>query len=169
MNLLFRRNQTNGYLLSVTFRLWGKIELDAEEQKLVRRYELYKAMVIEGEDPDDTSGAWLYGFVAAAIVFGILYFSIGPNIGTFFGVIIGTLVGYWKFHKDRETIFVRDLMHGRYFSCTSINDLARKEKHLRGVCNMLKQTLESCKHWDGTESLSIKALPIKDAKDMITL
>ena len=34
MELLFKREQTAGQLKRVNFKLWGKIELDSDEQRL---------------------------------------------------------------------------------------------------------------------------------------
>ena len=38
MDLLFKREQTSIRFLKVAFKLWGKVELDEDEQALVKRY-----------------------------------------------------------------------------------------------------------------------------------
>ncbi len=85
--------------------------------------------------------------------------------GAFLGAVVGGGgAGYFYFHQKRETIFVKDLMHGRYFTCDSIIELARKEAWLGVVTSFLRQVMESAKQWDGTETLDIEALPKDEAK-----
>ncbi len=85
--------------------------------------------------------------------------------GAFLGaVVVGGGAGYFYFHQKRETIFVKDLMHGRYFTCDSIIELARKEAWLGVVTSFLRQVMESAKQWDGAETLDIEALPKDEAK-----
>ena len=47
MELLFRREQTAGRIGRVHFQLWGKIELDADEQAIVKRYKFDESVLIE--------------------------------------------------------------------------------------------------------------------------
>ncbi len=46
MDLPFKREQAPGKLAKVQFKLWGKIELDEEEQALVNRYRFHDAILI---------------------------------------------------------------------------------------------------------------------------
>ena len=80
------------------------------------------------------------------------------------GLIGGGGAGYLFFDRKRETIYVKDLLHGRYFSCPSIIELARKEAWLEIIVSYLRQVMASAKHWDGTETLDVAALPKDEAK-----
>lgn len=58
-------------------------------------------------------------------------------------------------------------MHGRYFSCGSVVELARKEAWLETATAFLRQVMESAKHWDGTERRPVEVLPKDEAKRII--
>ena len=88
--------------------------------------------------------------------------SIGSAL--FLALIAGVSAGSFYFHQKRETIFVKDLIHGRYFTCGSVIELARKKAWLGVVTSFLRQVMESAKHWDGTDSLDVEALPKDEAK-----
>ena len=66
-----------------------------------------------------------------------------------------------------ETIYVKDLIHGRYFACPSIIELARKEAWLGVVSSFLRQVMESAKYWDGTEVVPVDALSRAEAKFVV--
>ncbi len=51
MELLFKREQTTGRLARVNFKLWGKIELDEDEDAIVKRYRFDEAVLIEAIQP----------------------------------------------------------------------------------------------------------------------
>ena len=44
MDLLFLREQATGRIGRVNFKFWGKIELDPDEQAIVKRYKLDEAV-----------------------------------------------------------------------------------------------------------------------------
>ena len=72
MDLLFKREQTSGELTRVRFKLWGKIELDEEEQALTKRYQLDDAVLIAVVQPNLLRQGILAGFVGfipAAFIF----------------------------------------------------------------------------------------------------
>ena len=163
MKLLFKRNQTPGQVGKVKFQLWGKVELDEDEAEIVKRYKFDNAVLIEAVQPTLIRNAVLI----AIGVWVVLGFVLGPGMGTagfLLAVVGGVGAGYVYFHQKRETIFVKDLIHGRYFTCDSIIELARKEAWLGVVTSFLRQVMESAKHWDGTETLDIDALPKDEAK-----
>ena len=89
------------------------------------------------------------------------------SAAVFFGLIAGAAAGYFYFDKNRETIFVSDLLHGRNFSCRSVIELARKEAWLETISAFLRQVMESAKHWDGTEAIPIAVLDKDVAKQII--
>ena len=82
--------------------------------------------------------------------------------------MVGALAaGYWWYNQRRETIYLKDLAHGRQFKCNSIINLIKKEAELEGIVGLVRQVLESAKHWDGTESIPIEALPKDEAKQYV--
>ena len=182
MQLLFQRTQEAGALgfagnvlvpsLSIgisspKFKLWAKIELEPEEQTVVDHYHFDKAVLIESDQPELLKKS-AYVALAAFCVGTVLFFTMMHiSAAVFVGLLAGGAAGYFYFDRNRETIFVSDLLHGRNFSCRSVIELARKEAWLETVCAFLRQVMESSKHWDGTESIPIKALDKDVAKQMI--
>jgi len=115
-------------------------------------------------------GWFVFSYVASfAEKFGMYgIYTLSPN---FMWFALATLIsigrGYHYFHKHRGTILVRDLIHGRYFACDSVIDLARKEAWLETICAYFRQVMESAKHWDGTAHIPIEALPKDEARQVI--
>ena len=164
MKLLLKRSQTAGQVGKVKFQLWGKVELDEDETEIVKRYEFDKAVLIEAIQPTLIRNAMLIAAGVFVVLFGFTVSGMSTGGAFFLSVLVGGGAGYFYFHQKRETIFVKDLIHGRYFSCDSIIELARKEAWLGVVTSFLRQVMESAKHWDGTETLDIDALPKAEAK-----
>ena len=179
MDLLFNREQSAGVagaslplpslfgLGAPKFKLWAKIELEPDEQAVVDHYRFDQAMLIDGFQPElvkKTATIAASVFVVATIFF---WTMAGFSSALFLALIAGGVAAYFYYDKRRETIFVRDLLHGRYFSCASVIDLARKEAWLETITAFLRQVMESAKHWDGTEAIKIEALPKDLAKQMM--
>ena len=81
-------------------------------------------------------------------------------------VMIGMTVVYFK--TLREQIIVSDLLDGgRTFLCDSIVELIHKEAYLEGICEYLRQVLESAKHWHDREIIPIRPLDKEAAKQLI--
>jgi hypothetical protein len=175
MQLLFKREQFSGIRGRVKFKLWGKVELDDNEQEIVLRYTFDKAILIEAIQPGLLRKSLIVGIIAGILTYiiAIILFSFDGYIrlysdtAVFSAMIASVAVGYWYYNDRRETIYVRDLIHGRYFTCNSVIDLARKEAWLQTVTSYLRQVMESAKHWDGTESHSIEPLPKDEARRFI--
>jgi len=165
MEILFKREQSPGKLTRVNFKLWGKIELDEDEQAIVERYRFDNAVLIEAIQPGLLRKAIIISLLAGVFAAVILQ-NMGPG-GLVLALIIGSGIGYFYFHNKRETIFVRDLLHGRNFKCDSVVELARKEAWLQTIVSFLRQVMESAKHWDGTERHSVEALPKEEARQVI--
>ncbi|MCP4185567.1 MAG: hypothetical protein GY761_20055 [Hyphomicrobiales bacterium] len=91
----------------------------------------------------------------------------GYSVGIVMGLITGATAGYFYYDKNRETIFVKDLLHGRFFNCDSVIELARKEAWLETITGFLRQVMEGAKHWDGTETRNIEVLPKEEAKQLM--
>lgn len=167
MELLFKREQTSGKLARVNFKLWAKVELDEDEQAIVKRYRFDEAVLIEAIQPTLMRNTIFIGVAVFVLVFGFFAMSWSTSGGFLLGVVAGGGVGYWYLNEKRETIFVRDLLHGRHFTCDSVIELARKEAYLATIVSYLRQVMESAKHWGGTEHISIEALPKDEARQVI--
>jgi len=166
MELLFKRAQSSSRLLKVSFKLWGKIDLDEEEQALVKRYSLGDACLIEDFQPKLIRNATLFGLFVGLVLYTLTAFM-PDSVQNVLAILAIAGGGFWFYHQKRETIFVKDLLHGRHFSCRSIVDLAHKEAWLEERVAILRQVLESAKHWDGTETIAINALPKDEAKALM--
>ncbi|WP_262691996.1 hypothetical protein [Kordiimonas aestuarii] len=168
MDLLFKRSQTSSDLGRVAFKLFGKVEFDAEETELVKKYRFDEAVLIYSDQPKLFKKACMRAFgifiIAWIIVFSMSYSGM---MAVMLGLLGGCGYGYWYYHQNRETIYVRDLMHGRYFTCESVVDLARKEAWLETICSFLRQVMEGAKHWDDEVRSTIKALPKEEARRVI--
>ena len=133
MQLLFKREQFSGIRGRVKFKLWGKVELDDNEQEIVLRYTFDKAILIEAIQPGLLRKSLIVGIIAGILTYiiAIILFSFDGYIrlysdtAVFSAMIASVAVGYWYYNDRRETIYVRDLIHGRYFTCNSVIDLAR--------------------------------------------
>ena len=167
MELLFKRQQSSGKFLKVAFKLWGKIELSDEEQEIMKRYSFGDAYLIEEFQPKLIRNSAIIGFIAWFATFAFFSIFLSTDPAVFFGLLAGAGTGYWWFHKRRETIYVKDLLQGRFFSCRSIVALARKEAWLEQQVSVFRQVMESAKHWDGTETFNIPALPKAEAKELM--
>ena len=165
MDLLFKREQTGGNLARVDFKLWGKLELDEEEQALIDRYGFDRAILIEVLQPDLLRRS-VYVGIAATIGSAVLLMRIGV-LGFVLALGVGVFAGWWYANEKRDTIYVRDLLHGRHFKCDSIVELARKEAWLTTIVSFLRQVMVSAKHWDGTERHAIEPLPKEEARQVI--
>ncbi len=167
MELLFQREQTAGRIGRVKFKLWGKIQLDMDEERIVRRYQFDEAMLIEVYQPTLFRRSLLAATLAFVVAgaFASTELSLGVSVAV--GLAAGAAVGFWYYTEKRETIFVKDLIRGRHFSCDSVVELARKEAWLTYVTSFLRQVMESAKHWDGVERHTIEALPKDEARQVI--
>lgn len=167
MNILFKREQTTGKVGRVVFKLWSQLELDEAEQALINRYHFDSAILIDALQPKLLRNSILLGLLAGLVAMLILdQFMPAPlTILLSLGATAGA--AYWFYDRNRETIFVRDLLHGRHFACKTVIELAQKEAWLANVVAYLRQVMESAKHWDGTESIPVEALPKEEARQIM--
>lgn len=169
MKLLLKRSQTLSHLPEVLarfrrpiFKLWVRLEFEGDEQALIDKYQFKDTALIAAIQPTLVRNTAIIG--VAAFVIGYFIFS---GLG-FFGILValagGAGAGWYYFDRTRETIYVRDLIHGRYFDCNSVIALARQEAWLGVVTAYLRQVMESAKHWDGAEIREIEAMSKEEAK-----
>lgn len=161
MNLLFKRAQTDDVTGNVKFKLWAQTELDEDEQHIVKRYRFDSAKLVDALQPNLMRNAVLVGAGVAAVLAVLLW---SYSIGLAFAAIVGSFAGYLFYDRNRESVLVRDLIHGRHFSCRSVVELARKEAWLMTVVAVLRQIMETAKHWDGTQTMPVEALSKEEAK-----
>ncbi|MEJ6394185.1 hypothetical protein V8J82_13010 [Gymnodinialimonas sp. 2305UL16-5] len=165
MDLLFKREQSNAASGGVNFKLWGKIELDEDEKSIVSKYKFDQAILIFADQPGLLRKSIFIG-IGAMVAAMILLNQMGM-MGALIALAAGIGAGYWWYHQKRETIYVKDLLHGRHFNCDSVVELARKEAWLGTVVSFLRQVMESAKHWDGTERHTVEPLPKDEARQVI--
>ncbi len=169
MELLFKREQTSGGVSRVNFRLWAKLELTNDEQALMNRYQ-FDASVLAGTDDWELllKRSALVGAGVFLAVTALLMLTFGLSFKVLLGgAAAGAFATYWYMNEHRETVYVKDLLHGRNFRCESVVGLAKKEAYLEGACGLFRQVMESAKHWDGVERHTIEPLPKELAKEMI--
>lgn len=167
MELLFQRKQTHAMVGGVKFKLWGKIQLDMDEESIVRKYKFDDAVLIVVDQPTLFRRSLLAGALAFVIAGAFASTELSLGVSAAVGLAAGAVVGFWYYTEKRETIFVKDLIRGRHFSCDSVVELARKEAWLTYVTSFLRQVMESAKHWDGVERHTIEALPKDEARQVI--
>lgn len=167
MDLLLKREQTRNFLNRIVFRLWAKTEMDEDERALIDRYDLDESWLLISDDRDHLKWAIILGVIAFFLVGGTVAQATAVGCGIIAGLIAGGGVGYWWLNEKRETIYMRDMLHGRRFKCRSIIDLAKKEAMLQNACIVLRQVMETAKHWDGVETCPVPALSKEEAKDLV--
>lgn len=167
MDLLLKREQSKNLFGRVIFRLWVMSEMGEDEQALIDRYELADSRVLIGDDEKALKWAFALGLIATIVSGLVLFIDSHELKSVILSIPIGIAVGYWWMNEKRETIFLRDLIHGRRFKCRSIVDLAKKEAMIDDACGVLRQVLETSKHWDGLEKRPVPVLSKEAAKDVV--
>lgn len=167
MQLHFEREQTVNSRGRVVFRLFSLLEPDSAEKALIERYRMADAILIGADDRHLLKGAVIRGGLAFLLLAAIFTWLAGSSLGLVLGLLGGIGVGYFHFNEKRETIYVKDLLHGRHFKCDSVIDLAEKEAWLANVSGYFRQVLEGAKHWDGRETHLIEPLPPQEAKALL--
>lgn len=165
MKLLLKRDQAQSWAGTALFKLWGKIEFDELEDATIRKYRFDEKILIEVEQITLMRNAAIVGVLAFVVAYAVLWL-VGLNY-IFLAIVLGAGGGYFYFHQMRETIFVKDIMHGRYFTCRSVIELAQKEAELERIVKILRQVMEAAKHWDGTETIEVPVLDKDSAKQLI--
>lgn len=177
MKLLLQRSQTNAAVFSlvplrigsgVIFHLLAELELTEEEEALILKYRFAKAPLVVSNPIDDLKQAFRPALLVGLVVFAFFWLSssFGAALSAAILVILVMTVIYFK--TLREQILVSDLLDGgRTFHCDSIIALIKKEAFLEGICEYLRQVLESAKHWDEREVIAIRPLDKAAAKQAV--
>ena len=134
---------------------------------MIAHYHFDSAVLIESDQPELLKKSAYVGLAVFFVVTLIVFAMTWSSSASFWGLLVGTGAAYFYFDKNRETIFVKDLLHGRNFSCRSVIELARKEAWLETICAYLRQVMESAKHWDGTEAIPIEVMDKDMAKQLM--
>ncbi len=177
MHLLLTRDQKSAAIFSliplrlgsgVTFTLQAALELDAEEQALITKYNFTKAALVVSDPIVDLirsfRPALLLGLITFFVVWLVWSFSMALGLGV---LVVLVMTGVY-FKTLREQIIVSELLAGgRTFRCDSIVELIQKEAYLRHICAYLRQVLESAKHWHDREVVPIEPLSKDDAKQAV--
>jgi hypothetical protein len=163
MQLLLRRSQTKPFFRRPVFKLWAQLEFEHDEVALIQHYRFQGARLIETVQPGLLRRSAFAGGITLAFLTAALW-QTNIQLAGIVGAVGGLAVGWLYYDFNRETIYVKDLIHGRFFRCRSVIELARKEAWLGVVTSFLRQVMESAKHWDGTEAVPIDALSKEEAK-----
>lgn len=167
MKLLMKREQTQGRVGRVQFKLWAKIELDDDEKAIVSRYSFDQALLIGEDEPALVRKVAIYAIVIAVFVTFIFDMMAPTGLAFLLGLAAGGGFGYWYYNEKREQVFVKDLMHGRHFQCPGIVDLTKQEAQITDVVSVFRQVMESAKHWGGTQTNDVPVLTLDEARDLI--
>jgi hypothetical protein len=166
MQLLFDREQVSG-ARAPKFKLMAKIELDEMEQKIMAHYRLDKALLIDKFDEELVKRTAILVVVAFLVGLVVFIAMFGWTTGILLAMAAAGGGGWYYWDKNREFIFVSDLLKGRHFKCHSVVELAKKEAFLNNITTVLRQVMESARHWNGTQSHAIPVLPPDEAKQLI--
>ena len=174
MNLLLDRDQRDAALFSliplrigsgVTFTLHATLELDEEEQALIRKYNFTKAALVVSDPISDLIKSFKPALVLGIVVFSLLWLVWSFDTGLTIGFLVTLIMTGVYFKTLREQIIVSELLGGgRKFRCDSIVELVKKEAYLSNICAYLRQVLESAKSWDDRDVVPILPLNREDAK-----
>jgi hypothetical protein len=163
MDLLLRRGQTRGFR-RVKFKLWAKAVLDIDEQKVMYRYGFDQSVVVTVDQPLLWLTATLVGAFATLVLTALIWNLAKVQWIGFLGIPLGIAAGFLFFDRKREYLLMRDLIHGRYFTCKSIVRLAQEEARIKHIASVVRQVMETAKLWDDTEVIPIEPLSPEEAK-----
>lgn len=136
MNLLLDRDQTDAEIVSliplrigsgVTFTLHATLELDAEEQAILQKYNFTKSVLVASDPIDDLKQSYRPAFLLGLIVFLLLWLLSNFTFALSLGVLVTLVMTGVYFKTLREQIVVSELLgNGRKFRCDSIVELIQK-------------------------------------------
>lgn len=174
MNLLLGRDQKSAALFSliplrigsgVVFHLHAELELDPEEDALIKKYRFASAPLVLSDPIEDIKQAFRPALLLGFLGFIVFWFVVSFWTAMPLAVLTTFVMTVVYFKTLREQILVKDLLDGgRIFRCDSIVDLIEKEAFIEGICEYLRQVIESAKHWQDREAIVIRPLDKREAK-----
>lgn len=174
MNLLLNRDQTGSAIFSliplrigsgVTFTLHAILELDEEEQALIKKYNIAKAVLVASDPIEDIKTSFRPALLLGLITFFIIWLISSFTTALTLGMLVTIAMTGVYFKTLREQIIVSELLEGgRKFRCDSVVDLIKKEAFLRNISANLRQVLESAKSWHDRELIPIVAMSKEEAR-----
>ena len=177
MQLLLSRDQVSSEVFSLVplrigsgtiFSLAAELELTAEEDALLKKYNFAKARLVVSDPIDDLKQSFRPALLLGAAAF--IVFWILTSFTAAFGIalLVTLVMTIVYFRSLREQIIVSQLLAGgRKFRCDSIVALIKKEAFLRDICGDLRQVLESAKNWGDREAISIEPLAKTEAMQAV--
>jgi len=167
MKILMRRAQSPGRFFRVSFKLWAKLELEEDEQKIINRYDFDQSVLIFIYQEYRFTKAFACGLLASIFLFFFIGANFGRDIATLVSLVSLIAITWFLMDYWRETVYVKDLLHGRNFRCNSIERLVSKEYFLKHASGYLRQVMETAKHWGGTQADDIPKLDPELAKQFL--
>ena len=178
MEVIFKRSQYTSFRGRTNFKLHGRFSFSDEETKLINQYDLNHAQLHNLPQVGLIPRSIFLGLLVALAVFFFLifnletrwfdlYWRIPTNLTLVLSALLGTSVGYLFYNERRSMIYLRDLIHGRTFACSSVSELARKEGHLHAMAFQFRQLLEATKTWGGEEKHDVPVLSPQEAKEAL--
>jgi hypothetical protein len=174
MNLLLQREQKSASLFSliplrlgsgVVFHLRAELELDEEEEALIRKYHFVDAPLVVSDPIDDLKLAFRPALLLGLVAFVLLWMLFSFRSAWLLSMLVTIGMTAVYFNTLREHIIVRHLLDGgRLFRCESIVSLIKKEAYLQYISSYLRQVLESAKNWQDRERIPIEPLSRDEAK-----
>jgi len=177
MNLLLNRDQKSASLFTLVplrigsgmmFHLKAELELDEEEQELMRKYRFQNAPLVLSDPIDDLKKSFRPALLLGIVAFIVFWILASFNTASTLAILVTLVMTVVYFKTTREQIVVSDLLNGgRTFRCDSIVELIHKEAFLEGVSEYLRQVLESAKNWHDREVIPIKPMDKARAKEAV--
>jgi len=177
MNLLLNRDQKSASLFTLVplrigsgmmFHLQAELELDEEEQELMRKYRFQNAPLVLSDPIDDLKKSFRPALILGIVAFIVFWILASFTTATTLAMLVTLVMTVVYFKTTREQIVVSDLLNGgRTFRCDSIVELIHKEAFLEGVSEYLRQVLESAKNWHDREVIPIKPMDKARAKEAV--
>ncbi len=177
MKLLLSRGQTNKPAFSfiplrigkgVVFKLTAQLELEDEEKKLFRRYDLVKVALVTSDTANDLRRGFRPALILGVISYLVMYMISSIFLAIMAAGIVTIVMTIVYFYALREQVMVSELVRGwKTFQCDSVVALIEKEDELHRMCQYLRQVIESSKYWDDREAISIKPLDRAELKKAI--
>lgn len=177
MQLLLSRDQVSSTAFSLvplrigsgtTFTLLAELELTAEEETLLKKYNFAKAPLVVSDPIDDLKQSFRPALMLGVVAFIVFWVLTSFTAAFGLAMLVTLVMTIVYFRSLREQIIVRELLDGgRKFRCESIVDLIKKEVFLRHICAYLRQVLESAKNWGDREAIPIEPLSKTDAMQAV--